>query len=173
MILSGDVANRSTPDEYAAARSFLDKLGAEFGLSPEQFLIVPGNHDLNWDLAKKAYKLRERDECAGELVDGRFLYLGGGAVRLRDEALYFFLASQRSGSRTTSAPSARWRSRPPSVPQSGPPNSRQIVTVDPVTSAWYASGAATLPRASPATSEAPAANAAESGNSRNRTMTRL
>lgn len=87
-ILSGDIANRSTPDEYAAARRFLGKLAAEFHISAAQLILVPGNHDLNWGLAKSAYKLHERDECAGQLVDGRFIPVGDDAVRLRDDALY-------------------------------------------------------------------------------------
>lgn len=87
-ILSGDIANRSTPDEYAAARRFLEKLAAEFHISPAQIILVPGNHDLNWGLARNAYKLHERDEHAGKLVDGRFIPVGDDAVRLRDDALY-------------------------------------------------------------------------------------
>jgi 3',5'-cyclic AMP phosphodiesterase CpdA len=88
VILSGDVANVSAAAEYEAAKLFLDKLRAGFQLSPAQVIPVPGNHDLNWGLAKKAYKLVDRDEHAGGLEEGRFIDVGGSAVRVRDEALY-------------------------------------------------------------------------------------
>ncbi len=51
-------------------------------------ILVPGNHDLNWGLAKKGYKLTEREDCPGELKEGHFIDLHDGAVRLRDGALY-------------------------------------------------------------------------------------
>ncbi|AGP40770.1 HEAT repeat domain-containing protein [Sorangium cellulosum] len=88
VILSGDIANQSTPEEYDAARLFLEKLCGEFQLSPQQVIPVPGNHDLHWGLAKKAYKLFERDDYTGKLEDGHFIDIGSGAVRVRDEDLY-------------------------------------------------------------------------------------
>ncbi|XXX75249.1 HEAT repeat domain-containing protein [Sorangium sp. So ce134] len=88
VILSGDVANQSTPEEYDAARLFLEKLCNEFQLSPQQVIPVPGNHDLHWGLSKKAYKLFDRDDYTGKLEDGRFIDIGSGAVRVRDEDLY-------------------------------------------------------------------------------------
>jgi predicted MPP superfamily phosphohydrolase len=88
LILSGDIANRSTPEEYAAARLFLEKLSAEFGLTPQQIIPVPGNHDLNWSLAHKAYRLVEREEVRDKLEEGRFYDEGPRSVWVRDEALY-------------------------------------------------------------------------------------
>ncbi len=73
VILSGDLANVSTPAEYAAARLFLDKLRAAFQLSPAQVIPVPGNHDLNWGLAKKAYKLLRRSALKASPADGTFI----------------------------------------------------------------------------------------------------
>ncbi|WP_437568994.1 sister chromatid cohesion protein PDS5 [Sorangium sp. So ce542] len=88
VVLSGDIANQSTPEEYDAARLFLEKLCGEFQLSPQQVIPVPGNHDLHWGLAKKAYKLFERDDYTGKLEDGHFIDIGSGAVRVRDADLY-------------------------------------------------------------------------------------
>lgn len=88
VILSGDIANQSTPEEYDAARLFLEKLCGEFQLSPQQVIPVPGNHDLHWGLAKKAYKLFDRDDYTGKLEDGHFIDIGSGAVRVRDDDLY-------------------------------------------------------------------------------------
>jgi len=62
LILSGDVANRAIPEEYAAAECFLRSLCREFNLSSEQMVIVPGNHDVNWSIAKRAYTPMRREE---------------------------------------------------------------------------------------------------------------
>jgi 3',5'-cyclic AMP phosphodiesterase CpdA len=88
LILSGDIANKSTPEEYKVAKDFLDKLCQEFQLQPEQIVIVPGNHDLNWGLAKKAYKLIDRDEYEGELKEGYYIQESQSVIRIRDEKKY-------------------------------------------------------------------------------------
>lgn len=64
LILSGDIANKSTPEEYDAAKQFLDELLQDFPLKPEQIIIVPGNHDLNWELSRKAYTLKDKEDCS-------------------------------------------------------------------------------------------------------------
>jgi 3',5'-cyclic AMP phosphodiesterase CpdA len=40
IVLSGDITQRATRDEYAAARAFADRLG------PAPLLAIPGNHDV-------------------------------------------------------------------------------------------------------------------------------
>jgi HEAT repeat protein/3',5'-cyclic AMP phosphodiesterase CpdA len=88
LILSGDIANYSTEEEYIAAEQFLDNLRQDFPLNPEQIILVPGNHDLNWKLAKKAYKLIDRDDYDGELKDGHYIEESASVIRVRDEAEY-------------------------------------------------------------------------------------
>ncbi|MBD1839216.1 HEAT repeat domain-containing protein [Coleofasciculus sp. FACHB-64] len=55
LILSGDIAHFSTEAEYNAAEKFVSRLSGEFQLRPSQIIIVPGNHDLNWELGDQAY----------------------------------------------------------------------------------------------------------------------
>jgi 3',5'-cyclic AMP phosphodiesterase CpdA len=88
LILSGDIANHSTEEEYKAAQQFLHNLRQDFPLNPEQIILVPGNHDLNWKLAKKAYKLIDRDEYDEELKDGHYIEESASVIRVRDEAQY-------------------------------------------------------------------------------------
>ncbi|MBD2214628.1 tetratricopeptide repeat protein [Nostoc linckia FACHB-104] len=57
LIISGDIASKSTPDEYAAAQLFLNRLSQEFYLESQKIVIVPGNHDVNWQLAEAAYSI--------------------------------------------------------------------------------------------------------------------
>ncbi|MCP4697920.1 MAG: hypothetical protein GY862_13870 [Gammaproteobacteria bacterium] len=86
LILSGDITNSSTPEEYAAAQCFLDKLRQEFQLAPERIVIAPGNHDLNWQLAKQAYKVERRESYAGPFDDT--VIDNGNYVEVRNETAY-------------------------------------------------------------------------------------
>ncbi|WP_413172512.1 HEAT repeat domain-containing protein [Anabaena azotica] len=88
LILSGDIANKSTPEEYAAAQQFLHNLCQDFTLQSEQIIIVPGNHDLNWQVAKKAYQLIDRDEYEGELKLGEYIEESASVIRVREEEKY-------------------------------------------------------------------------------------
>ncbi len=66
LILSGDIANKATEAEYKAAQLFLNELKKEFNLQPNQIIIVPGNHDIDRNPVKKAYK----NNYQGELKEG-------------------------------------------------------------------------------------------------------
>ncbi|NEP21837.1 HEAT repeat domain-containing protein [Moorena sp. SIO3I6] len=87
LILSGDIANYSTPDEYQAAQQFLDNLRQDFSLDSKQIVLVPGNHDLNWELAKRGYQLLDLEDYDGELKEGHYIK-GEDVIRVRDEAKY-------------------------------------------------------------------------------------
>ncbi|NEQ17770.1 MAG: metallophosphoesterase, partial [Moorea sp. SIO3E2] len=88
LILSGDIANYSTQQEYQAAQQFLDNLHQDFPLDPKQIVLVPGNHDLNWTLAKQAYQLWDLEDYEGELKDGHYIKVSEEVIRVRDEAKY-------------------------------------------------------------------------------------
>jgi 3',5'-cyclic AMP phosphodiesterase CpdA len=59
LILSGDIANYSTETEYNAAKEFINELAREFRIRRSNIIIVPGNHDLNWELGDKALSYDE------------------------------------------------------------------------------------------------------------------
>ncbi|NET59977.1 MAG: metallophosphoesterase [Symploca sp. SIO2E6] len=88
LILSGDIANHSTPEEYQAAEQFLHHLRQDFPLEPEQIIIVPGNHDLNWQQAKDAYKLVDLEYYEGEPEEGHYIKVDDTVIRVRDEDKY-------------------------------------------------------------------------------------
>ncbi len=88
LIISGDIANFSVEAEYEAAAAFLRSLQTEFSLKPDQIVMAPGNHDLNWGLAKKGYSLMDRVECEDRLEEGNHIPVGDDVVRLRDEEKY-------------------------------------------------------------------------------------
>ncbi len=88
LVISGDIGNYSTKDEYKAAFVFIDKLIKHFGLDSNRVIIVPGNHDLNWDLAEKAYNFVSSRKLSEPLPEGRFIPAGKPGVLLRDEEAY-------------------------------------------------------------------------------------
>ncbi|OLT63545.1 hypothetical protein BJP37_28520 [Moorena bouillonii PNG] len=88
LILSGDIANYSTEQEYQAAQQFLHNLRQDFPLDPKQIVLVPGNHDLNWTLSEDAYDLRDRTKDHDKLQDGDYIKVTDQVIRVRDEAKY-------------------------------------------------------------------------------------
>jgi 3',5'-cyclic AMP phosphodiesterase CpdA len=48
VILNGDFTWRGTREEYAWALELIRHLRSVYGLTPQQLLIVPGNHDIQW-----------------------------------------------------------------------------------------------------------------------------
>jgi 3',5'-cyclic AMP phosphodiesterase CpdA len=84
----GDIATKSTKEEYTAAELFLKNLCRDFQLESRQIILVPGNHDLNWKQAKKAYKPVYREEYNGEVKDGYYIEESASVISIQDEAEY-------------------------------------------------------------------------------------
>lgn len=49
VIVTGDFAEVGKPVEFKDARAFLDGLRQAAGLHPTRFVLLPGNHDINWN----------------------------------------------------------------------------------------------------------------------------
>ncbi len=56
LILSGDISNKSTTEEYQAAVFFVEGLIGKFNISREKIIITPGNHDVSYELSEKGYE---------------------------------------------------------------------------------------------------------------------
>jgi predicted MPP superfamily phosphohydrolase len=69
IVLSGDIAERGKRAEYADALRFVDHLCEELGLGRERVVVVPGNHDVSWDLSEAYFA-----ECRDEEVDPQIPY---------------------------------------------------------------------------------------------------
>ncbi|MCP4691854.1 MAG: hypothetical protein GY859_27665, partial [Desulfobacterales bacterium] len=88
VIISGDIGNFSLPEEYRAAEIFLERLRVEFRLDASRIIIAPGNHDLNWKIAKKGYHLIDEEEHDKPLREGQFIRVDEEVIRLRDDKAY-------------------------------------------------------------------------------------
>nr|WP_227027784.1 metallophosphoesterase [Corallococcus soli] len=86
LVISGDITQRATPQEFEQARHFVSRLIQQFSLTAQRCIIVPGNHDLDWNT--RVYEWRQ-----GRLVDtkrlppGSFVPEGSGFL-VRDDAKY-------------------------------------------------------------------------------------
>lgn len=88
LVITGDISNRSTPEEYAAAFELVDGLVKRFGLDESRVVIVPGNHDLNWDLSENAYRFVLKGKLTAPPLAGCYIQAGDKGVLLRDDERY-------------------------------------------------------------------------------------
>lgn len=51
ILISGDIAERGSAAEYHQARAFIDQMCEFTKLPLDRVVVVPGNHDVNWDLS--------------------------------------------------------------------------------------------------------------------------
>lgn len=49
VVVSGDITNRASRPEFERASEFISKLIGRLEISAERCMLVPGNHDLDWD----------------------------------------------------------------------------------------------------------------------------
>ena len=84
LILSGDLTNRATPEEFEKALKFTTGLIDAFNLSAQRCLVVPGNHDLSWD--EDVYLFRSRRNVLPEqLTSGTYFEQQDGILVRIDE----------------------------------------------------------------------------------------
>ncbi len=55
VVVSGDIAERGKRPEFEQARAFADELCRALELEPERVVVVPGNHDVSWDLCRATF----------------------------------------------------------------------------------------------------------------------
>ena len=85
VIISGDIGNFSEPDEYQAAELFLERLCGKFGLKVNQVIVVPGNHDLSWELSKSGYDITWKTDAIKHLHKGKIIEQGDFIAIRNDE----------------------------------------------------------------------------------------
>lgn len=72
LVVTGDITNTARPMEFALAKELIAKLISRFGLSAQRCLIVPGNHDVDWE--EEVYRWKPRRAAALErLAPGSFV----------------------------------------------------------------------------------------------------
>jgi small GTP-binding protein len=72
LVISGDLTNRADPNEFERARVLVSSLIDRFGLTAQRCVIVPGNHDLDWNESVYDWKGRRKEDTKG-LKSGSFV----------------------------------------------------------------------------------------------------
>ena len=88
LVISGDIANRSTQQEYEAAFQIVEKLVKEYRLDYSRIVVVPGNHDLNWDLSENSYKFVSQRQLPKFLPEKQCIDAGEAGKLVRNEEKY-------------------------------------------------------------------------------------
>ncbi len=88
LVISGDIANYSTQNEYEAAFNMIDGLVKRFGLDSNRVIVVPGNHDINWEMSEAAYPFVHKSKLPDLLPEGRCIPAGEAGALIRREELY-------------------------------------------------------------------------------------
>jgi 3',5'-cyclic AMP phosphodiesterase CpdA len=86
LVVTGDVSNRAAPAELDKARELCSGIITRFGLTAERAILVPGNHDLDWN--EPVYRtVKKRATDPKKLAPGTFKEQGD-LYEIRDDALY-------------------------------------------------------------------------------------
>ena len=67
VVMSGDFTEHGKREEFEQAASFVRGLRAHLGLGARRFVLVPGNHDINWNKSRAYFEDREGDGLLPEL----------------------------------------------------------------------------------------------------------
>ena len=86
LVISGDLTNCASNEEFDKAYQFISKLIEKFKISAARCVIVPGNHDLNWDQQVYDWK-PERKVKQDQLKLGSYVKQGDGYL-IRDDDQY-------------------------------------------------------------------------------------
>jgi hypothetical protein len=81
-----DITDRASEEEFESAHKFMSGLMSRFGLTPTRCIIVPGNHDLSWEVEGYTW-LSKRKVDPKQLSPGTYVEQGV-LYGVRDEAIY-------------------------------------------------------------------------------------
>jgi len=87
LVVSGDIANLSIPDEYDAAILLFEGIINQFELNRNHVIVTPGNHDLNWKISENSYKYIPKHKVP-DTLDEKYITLGENGALKRDKELY-------------------------------------------------------------------------------------
>ena len=86
LILSGDLTNHGSAEEFDGVYRFVSELIKRFELSAGRCVIVPGNHDLSWETEVYDWHPKRR-VVLNTLRPGSYVAQGDGYL-IRDESVY-------------------------------------------------------------------------------------
>jgi 3',5'-cyclic AMP phosphodiesterase CpdA len=88
LVISGDIGNVSNESEYEGAFLFVDGIAKQFGVDSSRIIVVPGNHDVNWDKSEESYKFIPVRKLPREVANNKIIPAGDLGCLVRDDSLY-------------------------------------------------------------------------------------
>gem|GEM_PF-4528865 len=88
ILISGDIADHATIEEYNAALHLLQELTVKFNVDRNNLIIVPGNHDLNWYISEKSYNRYIAKFNKLQFKELRHIDAGDIGIIICDEDIY-------------------------------------------------------------------------------------
>jgi len=91
LVISGDIGSTSGEAEYKKAFELIDNIVKRFGLISERVIVVPGNHDVNWDKADEGYILIPKRKVTDKIINDKSVVSAGeaGVLKRDDEILKY------------------------------------------------------------------------------------
>lgn len=86
LFVTGDLTTCASPEEFDKAHSFISHIIKAFQLNAARCVIVPGNHDIDWNEPVYEWKSKRQVDLSA-LRDGTYVPQGTG-VLIRNEQLY-------------------------------------------------------------------------------------
>ena len=86
LVVTGDLTSRAESVEFEGCRRFLSRLMSEFDLNAQRCIIVPGNHDLSWEV--NAYNWVPRRKLRADQTPREYLVPQGDGFLVRDNDIY-------------------------------------------------------------------------------------
>jgi len=86
IVITGDITNKGDKDEFSKAYEFLVDLKEYFSVNDNCFIVVPGNHDINWDEDVYDWVIKRKTDIS-DIKQGTFIEQGNGLL-IRDEERY-------------------------------------------------------------------------------------
>jgi CheY-like chemotaxis protein len=83
LVVSGDLTDCATPRAFIAAQTFLSRLQSKMGLQAEHCVVVPGNHDVDWNT--EVYDARRKREFPNPPPEGTYSEEGNLYLVRNDE----------------------------------------------------------------------------------------
>ena len=88
IIISGDIADTASKKEYEAAYNLLDFFIKKFNIKKDHIIIVPGNHDVNYDCSVKAYEAIPKYKCKDRSSRREYISAGPLMLKLKDKDIH-------------------------------------------------------------------------------------
>lgn len=88
LVISGDIGNYSLQTEYEAAYDLISQVASHFQCELQNIIVVPGNHDLSYELSEKAYIYCSNRGVPKDLSKDEQIPAGEYGIQKRNNDLY-------------------------------------------------------------------------------------